>query len=459
MRSAIAMLASTAASSTLLAQSILSPGKDANRGRGISGSKRLAGNRHRKTIIRGEPRNSDTAPSGSFARVEQNGLLFLTNAFGFSYQIPLDSYIEWHLDDRDTTMRFRCLNSDQYRVKAFPCAVLGTMGGRWETAGKLTPLAGMEKEFRMKGDGMQTPLFDMQPALKNTGFPCLLGDLPETTVQAKTRYQGNPTVNTFLDMYLHDVDNPDTASHPDLLGDINAINSNRTKAYNINVWFKLPEQSNGTTDRPDGAWAGGKVIGPTSIAGQMFNVIMKIETGGANYFRYIALLPAGGSLQQLSVNAVMDWAQTELRGLLESHSDARQMMAKPDPRGYPAPRWPDQKMVLSGLHLGNEIWWSDPNGEEGVVHWDTLRIDVAGIGSFGWGDEPVTNLASTTTPATSAPVKATENAAPEEAAVEHTVASKGAVDNAQQQKAVSGPEQEPKGILQRVRDYIFNFFE
>lgn len=452
MRSAVALAVAETLSSTSFAQSM------------IGMNKQVTGNSKRKVIIRGEPRNSDTAPSGSFARTEHDGLLFLTNAFGFSYQIPLDSYIEWHLDSSNSTMRFRCLNTDQYRVKAFPCAVLGTMGGRWETAGKLTPVAGMEKDFRMQGDGMQTPLFDLAPAQQSTGFPCLLSDLPETTVQVKTTYQGNPTVNTFLDMYLHDVDNPQTASHPSLLGSINGINSNRTKAYNINVWFKLPEQSNGSTERPDKGWAGGKLIGPTSIAGQPFNVMMKIETGGANYFRYIALLPVGGPLHQLSINAVMDWAQTELRGLLENHLDAQQMMAKPDPRGYPPPRWPDKKMVLSGLHLGNEIWWSDPTGEEGVVNWETLRFDVAGHGSFGWGEAPKTVIASQPPSDQKAPATSVASAdIPPETVTPAEVSNSAAppppppveeplVDR--QQPATPPPEE--KGIMQKIWDYIFN---
>ncbi len=359
--------------------------------------------RLRKLLIRGEPRPSDTAPSGAYAKREVDSLLFLTNAFGYSYQIPEDSYVEWHIDDVNTTMKFHCINSDQYRVKAFPCAVLGTMGGRWETAGKLDPVAGMEKEFRMKGEGMQSPLFDLRPSQKNTGFPCRLSELPETTVQARTRYAGNPTVNTFLDMYLHDIDNPQTASHSSLIGDLNAINSNRTKAYNINVWFQLPDQTNGNSGRPDGAWAGGKVIGTTDIAGQPFHVILKIETGGGNYFRYVALIPVNGPITHLSINAVMDWAKNDMRGLLEPHPQAQELMAKADQRGYPAPRWPDDNMVLSGLHLGNEIWWSDPNGQEGVVHWETLQIDVADHGSFGWGGSKQPALDKKRTSAAAAP--------------------------------------------------------
>ena len=348
--------------------------------RGITAVKRA------QVFLRGEPRQSDTAPSGAFAKREVDGLLFLTNAYGYSYEIPLDSYIEWHLDKTSTMMKFRCVNSDQYRVKAFPCAVLGTMGGRWETTGNIKPLPGLDGEFRMKGDGMQTPIFDMKPAQLQTGFPCKLRDLPQTDLSVETRYSGNPTVNTFLDMYLHDIDNPQTAPHDSLLGDINAINSNRTKAYNINVWFQMPDQTNGNSGRPDGAWAGGKVIGVTEIAGQSFHVILKIETGGGNYFRYIALIPVTGPITSLSINNVMDWAQNGLKPLLESSAEAKQMMAKADPRGYAAPRWPDKNMVLSGLHIGNEIWWSDPNGQEGIVHWPTLRVDVENHGSFGWGD-------------------------------------------------------------------------
>ena len=62
----------------------------------------------RRKVIRGEPRNSDTAPAGSFARTESDGMLFLTNGFGFQHQIPPDSYIEWHLDKTNSQMRF-CL--------------------------------------------------------------------------------------------------------------------------------------------------------------------------------------------------------------------------------------------------------------------------------------------------------------------------------------------------------------
>ncbi len=337
--------------------------------------------------MRAEPKPSETAPHGSYASREVHGLLFLTNAFGYSYQIPEDSYIEWHIDAENTFMKFKCINNDQYRVKAFPCAVLGTMGGRYETSGKPQPLKGMENEFRMKGEGMQSPLFDLYPAQKQTGFPCKLKDLPRTDISVETIYSGNPTVNTFLDMYLHDIDNPQTASHPSLTGDINAMNSNRTKAYNINVWFRMPDQTNGNTNRPDGAWAGGKVMGITRIGNRDFHVILKIETGGGNYFRYVALIPVEGTITSLSVNEVMDWAVSSMRSILEGNTEAQGMMAKADPRGLPAPRWPDSNMVLSGLHIGNEIWWSDPAGTEGKVEWPTLRIDVNGIGTFGWGEQ------------------------------------------------------------------------
>ena len=348
-----------------------------------------------KTYLRAEPRPSDTAPSGAFASREVDGLLFLTNAYGYSYEIPLDSYIEWHIDSVNTYLKFRCVNSDQYRVKAFPCAVLGTMGGRYETSGNPQPLKGMENEFRMKGEGMQSPLFDLYPAQQQTGFPCKLKDLPDTSITVKTSYSGSPTVNTFLDMYLHDIDTAQTASHPSLLGDINAMNSNRTKAYNINVWFQMPDKTNGNTDRPDGAWAGGKVMGTTTIGSREFHVILKIETGGGNYFRYVALIPVNGPITALSVNEVMDWAQRDMRPILDGNSQAKEMMGKADPRGLPAPRWPDQNMVLSGLHIGNEIWWSDPNGQEGIVKWPKLRVDVKGKGSFGWGEPESASLSNT----------------------------------------------------------------
>ena len=88
----------------------------------------------------------------------------------------------------------------------------------------------------------------------------------------------------------------------------------------------------------------------------------------------------------------MEWAQTDLRPILQASREAKQMMAKPDPRGFKAPRWPDKRMVLSGLHIGNEIWWSDPSGQEGIVNWDTLRIDVDGFGTFGWGEKKSASL-------------------------------------------------------------------
>ena len=352
--------------------------------------------RPQRKVIRGEPVNSDTAPSGSYARTNSARLLFLTNGFGFQHQIPADSYIEWHLNQTRTQMKFKCINSDQYRVKAFPCAVIGTMGGRYETLGNPGVVKGLENEFRMKGKGLQSPIFDLEPTQQQCGFPCFLSELPQTDMTISTRYTGNPTVNTFLDMYLHDVDTPETVSHPSLLGKTNGINSNHTKAYNINVWFKKPEQANGGSTRPDRGWTGGKNIGSANISGHAFHVILKIETGGTNYFRYIALVPVADSIDTLNINQVMDWAQTEMRPILEASREAKQMMAKPDPRGFKAPRWPDERMVLAGLHTGNEIWWSDPSGREGVVHWDTLRIDVEGHGTFGWGEKKSASLKSTT---------------------------------------------------------------
>jgi len=337
-----------------------------------------------RQVIRGEPKNSATAPAGSYARTNSEGLLFLTNGFGF-YQIPADSYIEWHLDKANTQMKFKCVNSDQYRVKAFPCAVLGTMGGRYETLGNPGLVKGLENEFRMKGLGMQSPIFDLAATQKLCGFPCFLSELPQTNITVKTSYAGNPTVNTFLDMYLHDVDTPQTASHPSLLGKVDAINSNHTKAFNINVWFRKPDQTNGAPGRPDKGWTGGKPVGRATISGHDFHVILKIETSNTNFFRYIALVPVADTIESLNINQVMDWVQTDLRQILEANTEARQMLGKTDPRGFKLPRWPDKRMVLSGFHMGNEIWWSDPSGQEGVVSWEKLRIDVDGFGTYGWG--------------------------------------------------------------------------
>ena len=98
-------------------------------------------------------------------------------------------------------------------------------------------------------------------------------------------------------------------------------------------------------------------------------------------------MPVADSIDTLNINQVMDWAQSDMRPILDASLEAKEMMAKPDPRGFKAPRWPDKRMVLSGLHIGNEIWWSDPSGQEGTVNWDTLRIDVAGFGTFGWGEK------------------------------------------------------------------------
>lgn len=400
-----------------------------------------------RKIIRGEPKNSATAPAGSFARTESDGLLFLTNGFGFQYQIPPDSYIEWHLDKSNTQMKFKCVNSDQYRVKAFPCAVLGTMGGRYETIGNPDSVKGLENEFRMKGEGLQSPIFDLKPAQKACGFPCFISDLPQTNLSVATSYVGNPTVNTFLDMYLHDVDTPETASHSSLLGTTNAMNSNRTKAYNINVWFRKPDQSNGGSTRPDRGWAGGKVVGRASISGHDFHVILKIETGGGNYFRYIALVPEANSIDSLNINQVMDWAQTDMRPILDASLDAKQMMAKPDPRGFKAPRWPDKRMVLSGLHLGNEIWWSDPSGQEATINWETLRIDVEGHGTFGWGDKKSAALNPNIQPQTSAA----------KAATEPTITNPGVGEWQDEPINVVIPEEpvKKKGLLGRLFDKAF----
>ena len=362
-----------------------------------------------RKVIRGEPRNSETAPAGSYARTNSDGLLFLTNGFGYGYQIPLDSYIEWHLDKSNTQMKFKCVNSDQYRVKAFPCAVIGTMGGRYETLGNPRLVPGLENEFRMKGLGMQSPIFDLTETQKLCGFPCFLSELPQTDITVKTSYAGNPTVNTFLDMYLHDVDTPETISHPSLLGTPNAMNSNHTKAFNINVWFRKPDHTNGREGQADKGWTGGKVVGRANISGHDFHIVLKIETSNTNFFRYIALVPVADSIDSLNINQVMDWVLTDLRPLLEANTQAKGMLAKADPRGFKLVRWPDKRMVLSGLHMGNEIWWSDPSGQEGVVSWETLRIDVDGFGTYGWGEKssassqqqtPSTSVAKTDNPTT-----------------------------------------------------------
>jgi len=86
-----------------------------------------------------------------------------------------------------------------------------------------------------------------------------------------------------------------------------------------------------------------------------------IETNSGNYFRYIALVPVADTIEALNISQVMDWAQKGLRPMLEASQEARQMMAKPDPRG------------------------------------ETLRIDVEGYGTYGWGEKKTASSASQST--------------------------------------------------------------
>ena len=319
---------------------------------------------------------TDSQPWGnSYDKGEKHGLFWSTNGWNWHRALKdPENFIKMIVGDDFYSMEFRQMSEMEklHFVRSYPTGGLGSFGGRYEHngMGHITELPGT------RGFGnMATPVFDMREvATLAGGIPCFLRDLPQIDGWFDWKFVGDGKINTFLDLYLNDVDNP--ALSKEYAGTINGISYNATKAWNINVWAMLTTNSDHTDrEKSRDRWSGGTLIKRVTLPnGESFHVYYKRETAGTNNnFNLLSFHSLDReNVTDIDVTGLLhdvvlknDWISDIKKAGLEPREDMRN---------------PDERMVLCGLHgFGNEVWTGS-----GKITYSRYAWEVNGK-QFGFG--------------------------------------------------------------------------
>lgn len=380
------------------------------------------------TVIRAETTATTLAPSAQYARMRGGEITLLTNFYGsiFGGLGPSD-YVQW--DARvegnegtgnngwrnrekilEATLRYILRNNDNYHVKAYPVAFIGTLSeGRSESTGfirgMLEQVATIPANIkRMSGTNLESPVYDMEVTKALTGFPCRADQVPATKVRFKITRNTSGIENGFIDLYYGDVNDTNVYNvptdagnfstirvpHVDLAGTVNGLNVHRTRAWNVNLWPFKPVETNSGSTRVDGGWAGGQVltdIGQTIIDGRDHHVVFKRESQGTiDEFDYIGLIFKDEEFEgEIDISAYNDWVLNQAWGVIQSSPIAMSIFNASRVKPWGAPRQPAGDMIFANVSFGFEAWKSQDNDQEASLTIQQLEFDVAGKGVFGWG--------------------------------------------------------------------------
>ena len=374
--------------------------------------------------------DSTLAPSGQYAKLSAGGLDFITNYYGAysPFTLSQSDFVEWQVVTSGfegtgspgfrnrqnligpAKLRYRMIGAQTTHVRAFPSAYIGTLQGRDETSGVISGQTfAIPGRVRLDGTSLQSQMWDLEQAKAQTGYPCRVDQMPNTTIRWDiTRVQAG-VENLFIDLYLNDVsdgNNYDMGAfgtttqarknlrvpHRDYLDTVNGIEGGFTRSWNMNIWPVLPTIVNSGSNRPDGGWGGGLIVDDINqplqnIGGRDHHIIFKRENNGSEFeFDYVGLVFANDELAgELNPLAYRDWLINVWPSILQSSAKAQQIWNLARVKPWGAPRMPAGNMMIEGINMGFETWYSAANGNQiAEIDVERLEFEVDGIGTFGY---------------------------------------------------------------------------
>lgn len=340
----------------------------------------------------------------AFPRFEAGSVLYVGNMFN---QIPGFSY-DWNIpttsDDApcsgiingECTLTLRGVGNNTNGPAGYPAALLGSMGGRYETSGvncNNFQIIGGQRDLT----GSPSPVYDLRIPQAEIGLPDRVSDLAEIEIFTGSRYSSlkRPNANFFIDGYLYD-----TTQNPPLdeySGTVNGINASCNRMINPNIWYGHPNQDAMWDARVEGRtttenllitqYTGGNVAGEVTIDGNVYKIVFKHELNGNNNFLYIAfvlVVQAGGKPDPLTFyiryNSVLDYLLSD--AFWNDHqariASIASVMANPPGTRKPLNLVrPNGAMYLDMVSVGNEFW-GNYDDDPTEITWSTLAIVVDG---------------------------------------------------------------------------------
>lgn len=315
-----------------------------------------------------------TSRGNGYDTGEKHGMFWTTNGWQFDTEHP-GNFIEQEVGDDYYVLRCAQLKdrSNFSTVRAYPTGGVGSLGGRYEHNGFKQGIIPVLDGVRGHA-GMKTPVFDMREVAKiASGIPCFMRDLPQIDIYVKHDFLGGDLIyNSFLDLYLNGVDDPVISGK--YAGTVNGLSYNKSKAWNINHWFKMPQVDNpGNQGKWDGGWSGSVPIQECTLGGVEYIVGSKLETAGkTNRFNLLAFLPKRRQvIEQLNVTELLRYVESQDWISLIKAAGLQVVTQFGNP-------YFDH--VLDGIHgPGNEIWMG-----EGSLKYSQYAVVIDGnLHGFG----------------------------------------------------------------------------
>lgn len=362
--------------------------------------------------------------SNGSERFEANNVVFDTNVFnGSAYGNPSEQTVDVSipLENEGTNCSEAIVNGTctfvfsgdrngfpvnmDYRVISYPRGFLGSMGGRYCTAGFVcgaftnATLTGR----RALGATEESPVFDLRIPQSQIGLPNSVGNINSLVLTADANHcaGSEPIANYFVDAYIYD-----TTQYPPLpqySGTINGINDLYNRMWNTNIWFGHPNQDAMWAARQAGNFSlenalieqftGGNVVASDFqlvAGGDTYKLVFKHEDVAGNNFFYVGFVRvemADGTIPDptdfmLPYHAVLDYIKTNaFWNLVQAQGQSIiTAMANNPARPLTLVR-PNDSMFIDGVAMGNESF-GQPDGNSGTICWNEMRWDLNGQ-SFG----------------------------------------------------------------------------
>ena len=303
---------------------------------------------------------------------DKERIFMAANAFRFGWKdagtqgdfikmsrVPGQAIIEYRRNAKGKTDSYR--NPTHSYASAFPLFCYGTLNNRecWgeeDGTPRLSPHVKRDYDY---------PAYDLRHVSQHLGVPCMLDTIPrDLSVELKVDcdFVG---CNGMMDMYAHD----------EVLkgyGRLNGGTGYRSKVFNLNYWWHRPVERNGGSSLGNG-WTGAEKIGEWNVDGRNIECGLKLETVGDNEFLYVSIVQDDTKHLILNVWEIWNWFQSVGWPTIQKHRTFKKIA-----RRMQKPPTLTEFLVLCGLHMGNEIWWSDPNVASNKITYSRVQVTANG---------------------------------------------------------------------------------
>jgi hypothetical protein len=326
-----------------------------------------------------------TLKSDRYNQIDVGDLTYLNNYYDYGYDST--GWVEWRVyaGDQISSGAYQfstnntaaisyfvpdTLGDGFYRVRAYPCILAGSMGGRDSSHGVGDKTGNHKVKVLADSGRCWSKVYDMRDVNRLVHLPEKLNNLLNKTITISFKHKSEDLAydNVFLDSYLHYIGDKNIypVGYLDSWGELNKINAGETSAFNINIWTQMDQHphSSATT-----AWTGGTIMIDefTLPSGQRCSINVKHERknnkfdeGCSGGFFYVGIILEGKDTEEkvvLNYGEILDYVcSEEFKKAVLSHREAKAIYKSVGSPPFPIDE--KENYILDGIALGKEVWFN-----------------------------------------------------------------------------------------------------